>query len=310
MHARAIANQSLQRPVRLTSCASLYVCMCMSLPRARACARAFSVCACALHACLGIAGALGGAANTPGADIRDEHARHVGECVERCAHPTPSPGLHSQKSFLYSEFYTVNTRALTLLNLWQASRRATSAMLSQYPTPSSTTSSPGASAAPLKVAVKVAAADGLRADADRVGGGAGPSEGNMQAVLAALAKENSALALGGEGGRGASGGGARAAAEGGILRPFPRLPSAKKVAVPAGGGLLSSGGAVALASLGAGAGEGAAGGGARGFDRAAGVGVGEGRERGEGRETGGGAVEESVLAARLRSTNSETYAVY
>jgi hypothetical protein len=290
-------------------------CVCLSLAHARARehARALSVCACALRACLGIAGALGGAANTPGAGIRDAHARHVGECVERCAYPTPRPGLYSQKSFLCSEFYTVKTRALTFLNLWQAPRRATSAMLSQYPTPtipSSTTSSLGASAAPLKVAVKVAAADMLRADADRVGGGAGPSEGNMQAVLAALAKENSALALGGEGGRGANGVGARAATEGGILRPFPRLPSAKKVAVPAGGGgLLSSGGAVALASLGAGAGEGAAGGGARGFDRPAGVGVGEARERGEGREKGGGGVEESVLAARLRSTNSETYAI-
>ena len=179
-------------------------------------------------------------------------------------------------------------------------------MLSQYSSPSSTPSFLGASAAPLKAA----AADDLRAEADRPrlgAGGAGPSEGNMQAVLAALAKENSALAHGGEGGRGGS---ARAVAEGGILRAFPRLPSAKKVAVPAGSGVLSPGGAVALASFGAGAGEGAAGGGARGFDRAAGVGVGGERERGKGRETGGAGVEESELAARLRSTISQTYALY
>jgi hypothetical protein len=69
----------------------------------------------ALGAYVGMAGALDGAANTPGAGVRDAHARHVGgERIECRAHPTPRPGLYSQKTALSREntFYSERTHAM------------------------------------------------------------------------------------------------------------------------------------------------------------------------------------------------------
>jgi len=194
-------------------------------------------------------------------------------------------------------------------------RRATSA--TQYPTTSSLAASP----APLKPA---AAADGYRgpgqADRDEAGGSA-HSGGDMQAVLAALAKENTLAqensrlspSDASQGGRGASGGGARAASESAAMRPFPRLPSAKKlVAAPVGAsgtpGAAAGlpGGVVGFGSVSVGA----VGAGDRGMlgglvDLAAAGGVGGERQR----QGQGETVDESALAARLRMLDDQKQAL-